>query len=369
MVVLKIYCTGIGCAVDSAVDHIKFQELLHEYGNENTICNIKNNYNSIIEKFIVFTESSFQEAILDADLHPNKLTNDSRVGVVIGSSLGIIDSLMLDGNSSRCKSLIDFSWLIEKYQIKGPVYTVSNACVSGVNAIAIAMGLLEQNQIDTCIVGGVDIIGDFIINGFCSMKILSKGKKLELFSHNQDGTFLSSGAGFLVLEKEEILKNSYARILTSAITNDAYDLVGVDMSGDMLKVAILECVHNACLNISDIDLVITCANGIQKMDIQQANLINKLFTEHDNYVVSSIKPLIGHTLGASGILDVIAAVEFMNNGQVIPLENTNYYDLPHTFLENLHGAVRKPIEHVLILSAGFSGVNGAILLGNSRGRL
>lgn len=361
---LKICCTGIGIVVDSAVGLFNFQKMMDKYPDENTIFN-NNNFSSSIEKFMAFTETAFREAVSDAGLYPNKLVNNSRVGMVVGSSLGIIDSLGIDENGNTSGNLIDFSWLMEKYHIKGPIYTVSNTCVSGINAIAVAMALLEQNHIDICIVGGVDIIGDFILNGFSSMNMLSKKKTLELFSQNQDGTILSSGAGFLVLEKEGTAKTSYAKILSCTITNDAYDLVRADMNGYMLQNAILECIQKVGLDIIDINLIMTCANGMEKMDIQQANLISKLFMNHDSYLVSSIKPLIGHTLGASGILDVIVAIEYMNKGEVLPLGNTNYYDLPSTFLKMLHGIVKKPIEHVLLMSVGFSGVNGAVLICNS----
>ena len=356
---MRIYCTGVGVVLDAASNHIDFTRLMEKQSFVNAEINKGDISNFSSKKFRMFTENAFKQAISDADLSLKQIRSNERIGMVIGSSLGVIDNLDMKSNVYR--NQIDFSWLLNKYHFKGEVYVISNTCVSGVNALAVAMSLIEQNRVDVCVVGGVDIVGDFIRSGFDSLSMISEKNVLKLFSTEQEGTILSSGAGFLVLEKNKSKKNSYGEILSCVISNDAYDVVRIDKEGGILQKTILECINKANVEIKNIDIIMTCANGLKNMDIYQANVINNLFKDYEN-LVSSIKPIIGHTLGASGTLDVIASFEFMKKGRCISLKSENYLDIPLSFIRKLYSVEEKLLKYALIVSIGFSGVNGAALI-------
>lgn len=331
------YCTGVGIVLDKALDFSEYKELLSRC--DNTESTLFNKYLSD-HKFKKNINHAFLEAISDAGLCLKELKNNERIGLVIGSSLGFIDQ-----SKDEPKRIMDFSWLIRKYRFKGSVYIISNTCTSSLNAITTAINMLNADKLDICIVGGVDVAGDFINYGFQSLNLLNKNNEIHLFNENDTGTFLTNASCFLVLNKYR-KSRFYTEVLAGAIKNEAFDLTRIENKGQSLYKAVYDCLKKANITINQIDILMTCANGIKKMDSQQNSFFQQYFPK-EFCTISTVKNLIGHTLGASTILDIISIIAFIHNGKI----------------QTIKGEwINRNVKYVLILSIGFAGVNGTILL-------
>lgn len=334
-------CVGIGIVLDKVRNFSEYESWL--VGKEVVVgkCDDRKAISSDIKNYI---ECAFLEAIADAGLNTERLRQDERIGVVIGSSLGFIDQIEY---GQDC--LMDFSWFSKRIHLKGPLYITSNTCMSSLNAVSIAQNLLENGKLDYCIVGGVDVAGDFILNGFGSMNLLSSNAHINLQDKEHSGTILSSAIVFLVLKRGNDISKYSIEIATSAVANEAFDLARIEHTGETLQKAIQECLVRTSVSSEQIDILLTCANGIKAMDLQQNYLIEHCFNSK-TCIISSVKIVTGHTLGASTLLDIISAIVFVKNGKVLRKDGE---------------WVEKHAKYILILSIGFVGAVGSVLLRNN----
>ncbi|MCI9439608.1 MAG: hypothetical protein HFH85_21140 [Lachnospiraceae bacterium] len=334
-------CVGIGIVLDKIRNFSEYESWLIGQEAVARKCDDKKAISSDIKYYI---ECAFLEAIADAGLNVEKLRQDEHIGVVIGSSLGFIDQI---GYGQDC--LMDFSWFSKRIRLKGPLYITSNTCTSSLNAVSIAQNLLENGKLDYCIVGGVDVAGDFILNGFESMNLLTSNTHINLQDKAHSGTILSSAIVFLVFKRGSDISKYNVEIATSVVANEAFDLARIEHTGETLQKAIQECFVRTSVSSEQIDILFTCANGIRAMDLQQKYLIENRFNSKI-CTVSSVKIVVGHTLGASTLLDIISAIVFVKNGKVLKQDGE---------------WVEKQAKYILILSIGFVGAVGAVLLRNN----
>lgn len=339
---MECYCSGIGIALDNAIGFAEYEKILSKYKPDNGSYPL--NIHSIKESFKYYIEYTFLEAISDAGIKLSELKENERIGIIVGSSLGFIDNLQED---SDLESSMDFSWIIQKYHFKGPLYVVSNTCTSSLSAITVAMNMLDADRVDICVVGGVDLAGEFITNGFQSLNLLNSEKKIDIFANAHTGTILSNASGFLVITRQRPQTKAYIKIISSVIFNEAFDITRLDKDGHILGEAIKECIEKANISIEEIGVLMTCANGTKALDEQQDRLVRKWLQDYPHTILSTIKPLVGHTLGSSTIIDIVSAIIFTRKGKT--LSQNGKWLVKHS-------------EYVLILSVGFAGVNGAVLL-------
>lgn len=334
---MSCFCIGIGIALEQALGLYEYEiylanSTLHSSSQlftTKTAFNLKH-----------FTELAFIEALADANIGLNQLYEDMRIGVVIGSSLGFIDLL-----EYAPKKTMDFSWLTQKFKIRGPLYVVSNTCVSSLNAITIARFLLASGKLDYCIVGGIDAVSDFIVSGFRAMNLLSCDHSINLADSIYSGTVLAPAAVFVVLSSKTHI-NYNLEITSCEVGNEAFDLAAVDKTGTVLQKIINSCISQAKLSFKQLDVLLTCANGTKAINQQQDYIIKQCFS-NTPCIISSVKPTVGHTLAASSLLDIASVAMFARNGMVL---NAKQQWIP------------KRICNAMILATGFGGATGALLL-------
>jgi 3-oxoacyl-[acyl-carrier-protein] synthase II len=320
---------------------------------------------------VKITDQALQEALDDAKLKP-----DHRVGLVLGTSLAdttvfekqfkdLIEKKDVTLNHSRLiTGTMGYlaAHIQRKFKVSGPSYVISNTCVSGISAIGIGCHLINSGQVDYCIVGSVEIVGDLIYYGMKSLNALSASNKLKPFAAGRDGMVLGEGAGFLVLTNQKP-KTSYGKILGYAITNDGTHLTAPDREGRGLIKAMERSMAMAEIKANVLDCIFCGGTGTNYNDAMQALAIQYIERKSETPIpVTSIKPLIGHTLGASGVIESIAALIMMKEGWLIP-PGSNYIVEPELepiplLKKTYYGA----IENSLLISSGFTGVNGALIL-------
>lgn len=391
----SIYCNGMGVVIADGIGCSSFLAKLKMQRSrirkekkvnglsENVHYGAKMDNYDYFHKYNKIAEKAFEEAVIDAGISLKQLSGDDRVGLIIGTSLGNIsvyekymqEEVTLEkNNDERIKSIFPgmlnyiTTYLVNKYNITGPLYTVSNTCASGISGITLASELLESGIIDVCIVGGVDINGDFIITGLESLNALSSKDKLQPFSKDRDGIVLGEGAGFIVLTNKSSKndkRNCYGEIAGCSITNDGGHLMSPDKEARGLIKSIRESIKIAKIDPSEIDCVFCCGNGNVYNDAMQALAIKEAFkVTNSNVEVTTVKPYIGHTLGAAGIIETISALLMMQHNFIVPLSANGKYEIesPEYGLNYVFQEINKDIRYSILLSSGFSGVNATVVL-------
>lgn len=329
------------------------------------------------DKLYIMAEQALFEALKEANIGSEVFRNNDRVGLVFGSSLGdtmvhkrYIQSVNMGykNNQSLLPLTINYTGkrLYNQLQIKGPFYSVSNTCVTGINVISLGYHLLSTNQVDLCIVGCAEVLNEFIFAGMDSLKALSQRDVLEPFSAERDGIILGEGAGFLVLttKKKFIKDNACAFIEGFAITNDAVHLTAPDIKARSMILAIEQSLDMAKINAGEIDCIFCCGTGTKYNDAMQALAIHKVWSKYfPDIPITTIKPIIGHTLGASGVIESVGILIMMEQGWITPIGEKYDYDPNIHMLPLLHQLLFKRIEKAILLSTGFTGVNGALIIG------
>lgn len=207
------------------------------------------------------------------------------------------------------------SMLSIEYKLNGPHMNFVSGWTASGQALAYGYDLVASGRVPLAFVGGAESFNETIFRFCCLRKILlsfSKGNAYMSFDGTADGTVMGEGAGMLVLEDLDHALKRGANILA--------EITGVELAGspgDLKSAAIEDAMSKAIGNLktSDVDCVIASANGIPHMDKTEACAIKKVFG--GNKLTSTVKPLIGETFGAGGILQIHAALSMLER-QFVP---------------------------------------------------
>lgn len=315
-----------------------------------------------------------QEAIWDSGLEiENK---DIRIGLISSTSVGGMDRTELfypafkadptSGNIDEVRShdCGDSTERIAAYLgITDFVTTISTACSSAGNAIMMGARMIRCGLLDAVIVGGVDPLSKFTFNGFNSLMILDS-EHCRPYDNSRSGLNLGEGAGYIVIQSEESLrKKAYCKLSGYANCNDAYHQTASSPDGDGPYMCMKEAIEIAGLETKDIDYINVHGTGTPNNDLSESKAIIRLFGS-DVPQFSSVKPFIGHTLGASEGIEAVYSVLSIVKGMIYP--NLNFSEsitetglIPETLFREA-----MQIRHVLSNSFGFGG-NGSSLVFSS----
>lgn len=349
------------------------------YNNCIYIKRYSNTTDSDEERIKSLVMQAFYSAREDAGIKEEEIRGNKRVGLVIGTSLGDMESLEMDlkahlyeGADETCylnEFIMDsaINHLRKKLNLKGPTYLLSNTCVSSFSAIQTALNLLDNNSVDLCFVGGVEIVSDYINKGLESLKVVSRTNEMRPFGKERNGMVLTESAGFLVLAEEKPENKSfsyYGDIKACIIGNDISERPLYTDAGVIVKEIIKTCLKEAGLSFNKIDCIYSSANGTKMNDKIQASVISELSKYYEYDVpVSTFKPIYGHTLGAAGIIESIGVFQSMKMGKIlgnIDYEIDNAFD---TINLNKNRNYERESRNCMLLSYGIHRVNGAVIMG------
>jgi 3-oxoacyl-[acyl-carrier-protein] synthase II len=259
------------------------------------------------------------------------------------------------------------------FGVNGPCGCTVTACASGTNSIGEAFMLIRQGKADVMISGGAEAsITPISIGGFCAMKALSTAneepeKACRPFDLNRDGFVMGEGAGILVLEEMEHALDRGAKIYAELIgygsSGDGCHMVQPDTEGRGAEIAFLNALRDAGVKPEEIDYINAHGTGTGLNDLVETQVIKKVFGQHSQgLLISSIKPITGHMLGAAGAVELIASVKALQNNTVPPTVNLLNAD-PQCDLDYVPGKPReKELQMVLSDSLGFGGHNAALVI-------
>ena len=260
------------------------------------------------------------------------------------------------------------------FNLMGHNTVISTACASAAHALGDALHSIRGGFADAIVAGGSEAaitpmgLGGFIAARAVSHRNNDPATASRPFDKDRDGFVLSEGAGIVVLEEYEHARkrgaNIYAEILGCGNTADAYHITAPHPEGVGASKAVQFALADAKLNPDQIDYVNAHGTSTQLGDEAETKALKIVFKDHAKKIaVSSTKSMIGHTLGASGGIELIACALSIKHGVVHPTINFHTPD-PKCDLDYVPNSARQmKVRYVVSNSFGFGGHNCCLALG------
>jgi 3-oxoacyl-[acyl-carrier-protein] synthase I len=291
--------------------------------------------------------------------------SDPRTIMIISTTKGNIDRLgrppVETGGNSRVHLWEMAVTIARLFDCSNAPIVVSNACTSGSVAIINAARLIASGKYDHAIVAGGDVVTEFVISGFQSFQALSP-EACRPFDADRTGLSLGEGCGAVILSCDQAVAGNRKPVefLGGSITNDANHISGPSRDGEGLYLAISAAMSEAGVTPAEMDFI--SAHGTATPYNDEMESLALSWAGLENTPVNSFKGYIGHTLGASGIIETILSAWSVRNGILFKsagYENNGVSRQLNVIKENIH----KPVRRVLKTASGFGGCNSAIILG------
>lgn len=236
---------------------------------------------------------------------------------------------------------------------------ISNACISGVSALVVARDLLLSKSCRQVIVAGCDTLCRFITSGFASFKSIS-ANPCKPYDAERDGLTLGEACGAIAISAVTgSSEDSGIYITGGAISNDANHISGPSRTGDGLYYAISNAMLEAGICRDDIGFVNTHGTATRYNDEMESKAV--AWAGLADKPLNSIKGYIGHTLGASGIVEAVICMEELQQGYIFGTCNFTSSDTPHEL--NVSAEQQSFTKRCCVKTAsGFGGCNAAIVI-------
>jgi len=262
-----------------------------------------------------------------------------------------------------------------RYRIQGPSLTYSIACASAAVAIGEAFRAIRDGYLDIAIAGGAEaMLTPGNLAGWSAMHVLATTdsahpeQTCRPFAADRSGLVLGEGAGVLVLESGDHAKRRgktpLAEIAGYGVAADATNLVKPDAQGQ--AAAMRSALADASMESSAVGYINAHGTGTPAGDIVETESIREAFgAASDQIAVSSTKALHGHLLGASGAVELIAAVMALRTGTIPPTCHLAVAD-PRCNLDFVPNAARHGVRLQAVMSNSFAfGGTNAVLIARS----
>lgn len=291
------------------------------------------------------------------------------IGLVIASAKGNIS--LLEGHSAEWAEFREETGEVaDSALLLGPMarriasrfginaddtFVVSNACISGITAVAVARRLILSGRYKEMVVVGVDTQNRFITSGFASFKSLSDDV-CRPYDESRCGLNLGEACGAMLLTTE----GEGVCISGAALTDDANHISGPSRTGDGLYFAMRKAMAEAGAdNVDMLQMHGTATAYNDEMESKACSLAGL-----QNVPVQSLKPYFGHTMGASGVIETIIAAEELRNQILVGTLGFETLGVPmplNISRSNVELPSGKPLR-ALKTASGFGGTNAALLL-------
>ncbi|MEY3203821.1 MAG: 3-oxoacyl-[acyl-carrier-protein] synthase 2 [Planctomycetota bacterium] len=339
-----------------------------------------------LDRFTQFAIGSAKDAVADSGIDFSK-EDPYRCGVVIGSGIGglwefevqeerllhkgidkvspfTIPKLMVNSASGHVSSI---------YGIKGPNFAVATACASAANSIGDALRAIQYGDADVMVTGGSEAaLTPIGLAGFQNMRALSfrsdaPQQASRPFDVDRDGFVLAEGAGVVVIEELEHARKRGARIYGElkgyGASGDAGHITQPDDEGRGAAHAMAMALKDAGLNPDAVQYINAHGTSTPLGDKAETKAIKRVFGDHaKRLAVSSTKSQLGHTLGASGGIELAVCALIMSRGTISPTINLDTPD-PECDLDYVPKVARDAkVDVAMSNSFGFGGHNASLVL-------
>lgn len=255
--------------------------------------------------------------------------------------------------SSLAQKIADF------FGFKTKPIVVSNACVSGVMAIAVAKNMIQTGQYKDAFVIAGDEISEFVISGFNSFQAIGT-EICKPYDKNRNGINIGEAAAAVYITSEPTQNENFSfKVSGDSAINDANHISGPSRTGDGLFASIKNALKEASISAQQIDFISAHGTATIYNDEMEAIAFNR--TNLQNVPLNSLKAYYGHCLGASGLLESIISMESALRNTLIPSKNFEEIGTPQS-LNIIKENQPAKIKYILKTASGFGGCNAAIVL-------
>jgi 3-oxoacyl-[acyl-carrier-protein] synthase II len=338
-----------------------------------------------MSRFIHFAMAAGKEAVAHAGLDFSEMTPEQRdrVAVIVNSGGGGVEEIIIGHDVLQEKGpgqVSPFAYpalsasmggclLSMEYGLTGPVICQMAACATSVIAFLDALRLIQRGEIDVALAGGSE--APLLPIGFAAlgnMHALSRRnddptRASRPFDRDRDGFVYGEGAGVVVIESAEHAlargANIQAEIVGAALTADAYHISAPDPLGRGAMMAITNALRDAGVAPDEVDYVAAHGTSTALNDVTETRAIKAALGENAYKVaVSSPKSMVGHTIGAAGVVNAFAAIGAIREGMIAPTINLDNPDLPELDLDYVPKVARMAnVDTAIINGFGFGGQN------------
>ncbi|MEO6808418.1 MAG: beta-ketoacyl-ACP synthase II [Isosphaeraceae bacterium] len=340
-----------------------------------------------LDRFAQFALAASVSAVTDSGIDLASLP-PYRAGVFIGSGIGGLSefesqhTIMMTKGPSKISPFTIPKLMVNAasgqvsiyYGIKGPTTAIATACASAANAIGDAFKMIQGGGTDVMITGGSEAaITHMGLGGFAALRALSTRnddpqRASRPFDHDRDGFVLAEGAGILILEAEEVAlargARIYAEMLGYGMSSDGSHITAPDEEGRGAAKAMTDCLKDGRCNPEEVGYINAHGTSTGLGDLAETKAMKTVFGPHAaRLMVSSTKSQLGHTLGASGGIELVACSLAIQTGVLPPTINLDHPDegCDLDYIPNVAREVR--VNRVMSNSFGFGGHNASLLIG------
>ena len=300
-----------------------------------------------------------------------------RTGVCIGTTAGEIQLLeKLDDYKFQKRKKFNNSLIMAypssalstnvslEYKFNNRSYVFPTACASGNYALGYAFDQIRLSKLNYALAGGADAFSRIVFTGFGRLYAIAP-EKCQPFDKNRQGMIPGEGAGMLLLESLETAKKRrahiYAEVLGYGMSSDAYDMTEPSVIG--VSKALQKGLKNSNISPDEVDYISAHGTGTIENDAAESQSINKVFEKRTPMIpVSSIKSMLGHTMGAASAFGAVACCLAIKDGQVPPTINHEKNDSQCKIDCVPNKSRRHKVKIALNNSQAFGGNNACLIL-------
>jgi len=340
-----------------------------------------------VDPFIHYAIAASVQAVRDAGLE-NFQGDPQSVGVAISAGIGGIgtigeQALVLDKRGPKKitpqfvpATIVNMAsgHVSQLYNFRGPNFSVSTACATGVHNIGLAVDMIRLGRADIMIAGSSErAVAPLGLGGFAAARALSTRndepqRASRPWDKGRDGFVMADGGVTLVVESLTSAQSRgakiYAEVIGFGMSGDAYHVTAPREDGAGAQLAMKAAIKDAQINPNEINYLNAHGTSTPRGDIAEVRAIKAVFGDHaqQKLMVSSTKSMTGHLLGASGSLETMVTALVVNNNEIPPTINLEQpddeCDLDFVPLTGRQAQVSIAMSN----SFGFGGTNASIIV-------
>jgi 3-oxoacyl-[acyl-carrier-protein] synthase II len=339
------------------------------------------------DRFTQLVLISADEAIADAGLDFQSSGDNRHAGIIIGTGIGGIGTLLrnvevMNKRGPRRVSALMVPMMMPnaaagqiaiRYGLRGMATALSSACATGNNVIGEGLERVRRGGAEVMICGGGEaVVLPIALAALDNMGALSRRndepeRASRPFDADRDGFVMGEGAGVVVVESLDHAEargaSVYAEVVGYGTSCDAFHITAPDEKGEGAALSMELALEDAGLVPEDIDYINAHGTSTALNDRTETLAIRKIFGSHaDTLPVSSTKSMIGHLMGAAGVVEAIACAKSLQTGVIHPTINYETPD-PQCDLDYVPNQAREVHPRTALSNSfGFGGHNATLIL-------
>ncbi|MBL0736159.1 beta-ketoacyl synthase [Flavobacterium sp. GN10] len=317
--------------------------------------------NSAFSKISADTKYSRLEKMMILALEPiiknSNVELNSKTAFILSTTKGNVTALANNSEESFNNAHLDVlaKNVANFFEFQTQPIVVSNACVSGILAVSVAKRMIQSELYDNIFVVAGDEVSEFVLSGFNAFQAMSE-QPCKPYSKNRTGVSLGEATAAILVSAEA--KNAKIKVIGDSSINDANHISGPSRTGEGLFRSIQNALKEAQIEANKLDYISAHGTATPYNDEMEAIALTRL--DLQNVPVNSLKGFYGHTLGASGLLETVIAIESANQNTLFESKGFDEIGVSET-INVIEKNEEKKIDYFLKTASGFGGCNTAVV--------